>query len=186
MADQFERLASLAGPYASALFAIAVERDSLQRTESGLESVLALTAENADLDRLIRSPVVARSDQARVMAAILEMMGADPLVRNFVGVLARNRRLGALPAIARRFRALAAERRGEIEAVAEAAIALDDSTVGRIRAAIEGALGQKVALRAEVVPDLLGGLVVQVGSIRVDGSLRTQLQSLAHAMKGAA
>ena len=186
MADQPKGLASLAGPYASALFAIAVERDALERIESGLESVLALTAENADLDRLVRSPVVGRAAQARAMAAILETMGADPLDRNFVGVLARNRRLGALPAIVRRFRALAAARRGEVEAVAETAIALDDSTVGRIRAAIEAALGQKVALRARVVPDLLGGLVVRVGSIRVDGSLRTQLQSLAHVMKGAA
>ncbi|MCY4004357.1 MAG: F0F1 ATP synthase subunit delta [Rhodospirillales bacterium] len=186
MADSSEGLASLAGPYASALFAIAEERDALERTEQGLESVLALTAGSADLGRLIRSPVVARADQGRAMSAIRDAMGSDPLVRNFVGVLARNRRLGALPAIVRRFRALAAERRGEVEAVAETAIDLDDATTGRIRDALADALGRRVALRTEVDRELLGGLVVRVGSIRVDGSLRTQLQSLAHVMKGAA
>ncbi len=186
LADSSEGLASLAGPYASALFAIAEERDALERTEQGLESVLALTAGSADLGRLIRSPVVARADQGRAMSAILDAMGSDPLVRNFVGVLARNRRLGALPAIVRRFRALAAERRGEVEAVAETAIDLDDATTGRIRDALADALGRRVALRTEVDRELLGGLVVRVGSIRVDGSLRTQLQSLAHVMKGAA
>jgi len=186
LADSSEGLASLAGPYASALFAIAEERDALERTEQGLESVLALTAGSADLGRLIRSPVVARADQGRAMSAILDAMGSDPLVRNFVGVLARNRRLGALPAIARRFRALAAERRGEVEAVAETAIDLDAAATGRIRDALADALGRRVALRTEVDRELLGGLVVRVGSIRVDGSLRTQLQSLAHVMKGAA
>ena len=186
LADSSEGLASLAGPYASALFAIAAERDALERTEQGLESVLALTAGSADLGRLIRSPVVARTDQERAMSAILDAMGSDPLVRNFVGVLARNRRLGALAAIVRRFRALAAERRGEVEAIAETAIDLDDATTGRIRDALADALGRRVALRTEVDPELLGGLVVRVGSIRVDGSLRTQLQSLAHVMKGAA
>ncbi len=186
LAESSEGLASLAAPYASALFAIAAERDALDRTEQGLGAVLALTAGSPDLGRLIRSPVVARADQARAMAAVLEAMGAEPLVRNFIGVLARNRRLGALPAIVRRFRALVAERRGEVEAVAEAAIDLDDATTDRIRDALAAALGRRAALRTEVVPDLLGGLVVRVGSIRVDGSLRTQLQSLAHAMKGAA
>ena len=186
LADSSEGLASLAGPYASALFAIAEERDALERTEQGLEAVLALTAGSADLGRLIRSPVVARADQERAMSAILDAMGSDPLVRNFVGVLARNRRLGALSAIVRRFRALAAERRGEVEAVAETAIDLDDATTGRIRDALAEALGRRVALSTEVDRELLGGLVVRVGSIRVDGSLRTQLQSLAHVMKGAA
>ena len=186
LAESSEGLASLAAPYASALFAIAAERDALEPTEQGLGAVLAVTAGNADLGRLIRSPVVARADQERAMAAVLEAMGAEPLVRNFVGVLARNRRLGALPAIVRRFRALAADRRGEVEAVAEAAVALDAAAADRIRDALAAALGRRVALRTAVVPDLLGGLVVRVGSIRVDGSLRAQLQSLAHAMKGAA
>ncbi len=186
LADSSEGLTSLAGPYASALFAVATERDVVDEVDDGLGSVLAAVGTSSDLRRLIRSPVVARADHERAMAAVLEAIDIGPLVRNFVGLLARNRRLGALAAIVRRFRALAAERRGEVEATAESAVALDEATRDRIKAALETALGCRVALRTDVDPGVLGGLVVQVGSVRVDGSLRRQLQSLAHAMKGAA
>ncbi len=186
LAESSEGLAGVAAPYASALFAIAAQRDGLEQTEQGLESLLAVTTGSRELRRLIESPVAARTDQERVMAAILDAMDADSLVRSFTGVLARNRRLGALPAVVRRFRALAADRRGEVEALAATAVALDAAERDRIRRALAAGLGRKVVLRTAVDPEILGGLVVRVGSLRIDGSVRTQLQSLAHAMKGAA
>ncbi len=186
LAVSSEGLAGVAAPYASALFAIAAARDVVAQTERHLKALLAAIAESSDLRRLIENPVVARVDQERVLGAVLAALNSDQLVRNFAGVLARNRRLGAIGAVVRRFRALAAEQRGEIEAVAETAVALDAADRDQLRSALAAGLGREVVLSTAVDPDLLGGLVVRVGSVRIDGSLRTQLQSLAHAMKGTA
>ncbi len=175
-----------AGTYASALFELAVERDVVASVETDLATLVELIKESADLRRVVHSPVLARTVQARAMDAVLEAVGVDPLVRNFGGILARNRRLPELAAIAEHFHAFAADRRGETEAIAESAVALSDDLTARIEETISSALGRKAVLRASVNPELLGGVLVRVGSTLVDGSLRTKLRRAKHVMKGAA
>lgn len=186
MADSPQRHAGLAAPYANALFAIARDRGAVDACERELAALAALVAESPDLARLVASPVLDRAAQARALAAVLERAGADPLVRALVGVAARNRRLYALPAIARAFARLAAAHRGEVEAAVESARPLPEDLGNRLRETIAAALGRKVALRATVNPGLLGGLLVRVGSTLVDGSLRTRLRTIGNAMKGTA
>lgn len=186
MTDSSQRHAGLAAPYANALFAIARDRDSVDACEEALDGLAALIAGSPDLARLVTSPVLDRAAQGRALAAVLEKAGTEPLVRSLVGVAARNRRLYALPAIARAFARLAAAHRGEVEASAESARPVPKALETRLRDAIASALGRKVALRTTVNPELLGGLLVRVGSTLVDGSLRTRLRTIGNAMKGTA
>ncbi len=136
------------------------------------------------LRALIRSPLVSREEQGRAMAALLQQAGTSDLVRKFVGLVARNRRLFALPHMIDAFLAELARRRGEMRAEVTSAKPLNEQQQASLAEAIRRSVGGKVAVDVKVDPALIGGLVVKVGSRMVDSSLRTKLQRLQLAMKG--
>ena len=176
--------ASLQGRYASALFDLASENGTVSAVESDLEKVGQAIGENADFAALIRSPQVSREAAGKVVDAVSGVLGLSDLTKNFLGVLAANRRLSALPEIIRAFAAIAAAQRGEATADITSAHALTDEQVEQLRQKLEVREGRKVKVKTSVDPDLLGGLVVTIGSKRIDSSIRTRLNSLAQAMKG--
>jgi F-type H+-transporting ATPase subunit delta len=176
--------ASLAGRYASALFDLASEAGTVTAVESDLDKLAAALAESAELRALIRNPEVSRDQLARVVAGIGAHLGLADLTKNFLGVLAENRRVAELPAMIRAFHAIAAAQRGEVTAEVASAHALTDAQISALEQKLRAREGRTVKLRTSVDPDLLGGLVVTVGSKRIDGSIRTRLNTLAQAMKG--
>jgi len=174
----------LAGRYATALFGLAETESQLDRVADDLGEIAAMIESSADLKRLIRSPVISRDDQGRAMAEVLKKAGISELVRNFVSVVARNRRLFALPSMIAAYRSLLAARRGEATAEVVSARELTKKQLEAIAAQLKKAIGTKVAVNTKVDAGLLGGLVVKVGSRMFDSSLRTKLQRLRFAMKG--
>jgi F-type H+-transporting ATPase subunit delta len=99
-------------------------------------------------------------------------------------VLARNGRLGELKSVIRVVRQLAADHRGETTAEITSAHPLDDAQVAALKANLKTRIGRDVAIDAQVDPAILGGIVVRLGSQMIDASIRTKLNTLAHAMKG--
>lgn len=184
MASEATNVASLAERYAAALFELADERKALDAVANDLAALRRLVDESADLRRMIRSPVLQRDEQARAIGAIAERAGFDTLTGNFVGLLARNRRLFALPDMIHAFLQLLAERRGEVTAEVIAAQELSETQRRTVDDRLRKAVGRKVAVDFRVDPSLLGGLVVKVGSRMVDASLKSKLARLALAMKG--
>ena len=184
MADEDVGVSGLAGRCATALFDLAEQDGALDAVAADLASVRAMLDQSADLRRLMRSPVIARDDQGRGVAAVLDAAGAATLTKNFFGVLARNRRLFATSDVIRAFETLLAAHRGEVRAEVTSAATLDDAQVAAITDALKKAVGRDILLGAKVDTGLLGGLVVKVGSRMVDSSLRTKLQALKLAMKG--
>ena len=176
--------ASLAGRYASALFDLASEAGTVTAVESDLDKLAEALHESAELRALIRNPEVSREQIGKVMAGIAAHLGLADLTRNFLGVLADNRRISDLPAMIRAFHAIAAAQRGEVGAEVASAHPLTDEQIATLEQKLRAREGRTVKLKTRVDPDLLGGLVVTVGSQRIDGSIRTRLNSLAQAMKG--
>lgn len=177
-------VSELASRYASALFDLADEQQALDQTAQDLSLVKALLAESADLRRLIGSPLLARGDQERAMEAVLAAAGVGELVRKFIGLVARSRRLAALPGMIDGFLAEIARRRGESTARVTVARPLSDEQWNALAAAINQSAGSKVKLDVWVDPSLIGGMVVKIGSRMVDSSVRTKLNKLKLAMKG--
>ena len=177
--------ASLAGRYASALFDLASEAGTVTAVEGDLDKLDSALRESADMRNLIGNPEVKRSQMANVMAGIGEHLALTQLTRKFIGVLADNRRLGKLPAIIRAFHAIAAAQRGEVSAEVASAHALTDQQLADLEHKLRAREGRTIKLKSRVDPDLLGGLVVTIGSKRIDTSIRTRLNSLAQAMKSA-
>ena len=175
--------ASLAGRYASALFDLASEAGSVSAVEGDLDDLGAALSESGELRALIRNPEVSREALSRVVAGLGEHLGLSGLTRNFLGVLADNRRLSALPAMIRAFAMIAAAQRGEAQAEVASAHPLSAEQIATLEARLRAREGRTVKLSSKVDPDLLGGLVVTIGSQRIDSSIRTRLNSLAQAMK---
>jgi len=176
--------ASLAGRYASALYDLANEQGFVSAVESDLENLSAALRESGDLASLIRNPEVSRDAAGKAMDGVAALLGLSPLTRNFLGVLATNRRLASLTDVIRAFNAIAAAMRGEVSAEVTTAHPLDDAQIAALSAKLKEREGRDVKIQTSVDPDILGGLVVKIGSQMIDSSIRTRLNSLAHAMKG--
>lgn len=176
--------ASLAGRYAAALFDLARERDLVATVERDLDSLGAAVRESPDLAALLRNPEVSRDAAGRSMQAVAGVLGLSELTRNFLGVLSHNRRLRSLPDVVRAFSAIAAAARGEVTAEVTSAHPLTDEQLAALAQRLREREGRDVKIDARIDPAILGGLVVTIGSRRIDSSIRTRLNSLAHAMKG--
>lgn len=175
--------ASLAGRYAAALFELASENGTVTAVESDLETLSAALSESPEFAALTTSPRVGRAQAEKVVAALVPVMGLSPLTASFLGVLAQNRRLAQLPGIVRAFRAIAAAQRGEVTAEVTSAHPLTDQQIETLRQKLTAREGRTVKLSIRTDPDLLGGLVVTLGSKRIDASIRTRLNTLAQTMK---
>ncbi|MFN3943961.1 MAG: F0F1 ATP synthase subunit delta [Allosphingosinicella sp.] len=176
--------ASLAGRYATALFELARDEQQLETVGASLQALRQALGESPELRELTTSPLVGRDAAVQAIGAAARTMGLDPLTANFLGVLAQNRRLAQLPAIVRAYNLLAARHRGEITAEVTSAHPLTDDQVRALKTNLKARTGQDIAVDLSVDPAILGGLVVKIGSQMIDSSIRTKLDTLAHAMKG--
>ena len=176
--------ASLAGRYASALFDLAAEDGTVTAVESDLEKLEAALAESAELRGVTTNPELSRAQQGVAIEGVAGYLGLSQLTQKFLAVLAQNRRLSALPDMIRAFQTIAAAQRGEVTAEVTSAHALSDEQLATLKDKLTAREGRTVKIKPSVDPELLGGLVVTIGSQRIDGSIRTRLNTLANAMKG--
>ena len=184
MAASGSGISGLASSYATALYALADEGKALDQTADDLRGLKSALSESEDLRRLVRSPLLSRDAQGKAMAAVLERAGVSDLVRRFIGLVAKNRRLFALDAMIDAYLAELARRRGEVTAQVTAATALTAAQTDALVDQLKKAMGAKVQVNVKIDPALLGGMIVKVGSRMVDSSLRTKLAKLQLAMKG--
>jgi len=184
LASEATGLGGIAERYATALYELAEADKQLDIVAGDLGDIKAMINGSADLRRLIRSPLIDRDKQAEAIAAVLAKSGVSDLTRRFVGVVTANRRLFALPQVIDGFLALLAARRGEVSAQVTSANKLDPRHVEALTETLRRVIGGKVSVDLKVDPNILGGLVVRVGSRMFDSSLRTKLQRMQLAMKG--
>ena len=184
MAAQTSEQGGLATRYSVALFELADEKHALDAVSADLASLGRMIADSEDLRTLIFSPLMKRAEQAKAIDAVVKAANLGELTRRFVGLVANNRRLFALPAIIKAFHKLLADKRGEMTAEVTAAHPLTDAQKAAVSDAIKRVVGGKVSIDMKIDPSLLGGLVVRVGSRMIDSSVRTKLQKLQLAMKG--
>ena len=185
MAGEEHFVSGVAGRYATALFDLARDANSIDAVQADLQRFDDLIAESADLARLVRSPVFSADEQLSALSAVLERAGIGGLAAQFIKLVTKNRRLFAVADMVRGFRNLVAQHRGEVTAEVTVAEDIKDDHVAALRNALKAVSGKEVDLKIKVDPAIIGGLVVKLGSRMVDSSLRTKLNSIKHAMKEA-
>lgn len=178
-------LSGVAGRYAAALFDLARDEGAADEVESELNALKSLIGTSDDLRAFLKSPVYDRADQEAAITALADKAGFSVLTSNFLKLAASNRRLFVVGDMIAAYNSLAAKARGEISAVATSAAPMSDEQVKALRMEIETMVGKAVNLQTRVDADLLGGLIVKVGSRMIDSSLRTKLNKLKTVMKEA-
>ncbi len=178
-------LSTIAERYAGALFELAKAGSEVEKAETQLGRFLDALHNSPDLKRFVRSPVFSGGDQLQGLTSVLKAFGIDGLARDFLLVLARNRRLFAVESVILSFKRLAAKERGEVEAEVVSAHPLTDDQAKDLTETLRQKFGKSPKLTVTVDQKLLGGLILKVGSQMIDTSLRTKLKNLEKAMKEA-
>lgn len=183
MSAQNSVLVTIARPYASALFDLAQEAKDLAGVEKALDGLLNTISNSAEFSQFLSSPVISGDEKIAVVEALIKKGKAKGLVANFLNLVAKNGRLFALPAMISQFKALAAKDRGEIHAEVTSAQPLSKAHQDALAKALKEKIGKDVTLEQHVDADLIGGLIVKVGSQMIDSSLKTKLTAMKIAMK---
>lgn len=175
----------VAGRYALAIFELAEEANALDAVMNDFTALREMVRASTDLARLVQAPIFSRDTQKKGMMALLDKMEAQKLTRQFIMLLASKRRLFTLLDVIRAYEGLLAKKNGEIDAEVVSARPLADSETTSLKETLKAKLGREPRLDTSVDPSLLGGLVVKVGSRMIDSSLRTKLNAIRTAMRGA-
>jgi F-type H+-transporting ATPase subunit delta len=171
-------LNAIARRYAAALADVAMEQGAAGPVKKNLADFAEILSTSADFGNFLSSPSVPRASKQAVIEKLVSRMGAGKIFRNFLLVLAVNRRMVLLPEIAGAFDALLLERMGIAEAQVTSAEELTAAQKTELNRAMEHVAGKKLESRYRVDRSLLGGAVVRIGSTVYDGSVREQLERL--------
>jgi F-type H+-transporting ATPase subunit delta len=173
---------AVATRYAVALIDLAEEAKILDKVDADLGDLRSMMNESSDLAALVRSPRVNRARQEAALDALAEKAKFQKLTRNFLGVLARNRRMAALEAITAAFHKELSRRRGEITVNVQTAQDMTPAQLKALQDALSKSMNADVIVHAKVEPSILGGMIVTVGSHMIDDSVARKLERLKAAM----
>jgi F-type H+-transporting ATPase subunit delta len=166
----------IAEVYARALFEVARDNDALDRVHDELGEFADALSENRQLQVFLFSPYFSSEEKQQGMGRIVS--DADERLFNFLQLLAERHRMPALFRIRRRFDALWADENKLLPVIVTSAVELDESLVQEIGKSIEEQTGRRVELSSNVDSDVLGGLMVRVGNMVLDATVRNRLEQL--------
>lgn len=173
-------LATLARPYARAVFNYAVAAGDMQAW-SAMLGVLSAVAQHEKIVRMCGAPDLNSEQQARAISdACGDQLNNEG--RNFVSVLAENRRLPLLPYVARLYEGFKAQREKTVNVEITSAFPLEDSTEQKLAASLQKKLDRTVSVATTVDKELLGGVIIRTGDMVIDGSVRGKLAKLGEAI----
>ncbi len=161
---------------------MATDGNAVDKVEKDLLELQAMIENSADLRKLLNNPLINRSQQQKAILALADKAGFNKLTTQFLGVLAHNRRLLALADVIAAFRDALAKSRGESLAKVQTAFALTPAQTKSLQEQLSKVMGSNVTLEVSVDKDLLGGMIVTVGSKQIDDSVKRKLERLRRAM----
>jgi len=176
-------ISGFSGRYATALFDLASEMKQIDAVASDLARFGALIEDNADFRRFVLSPVFTAHEQVKAMNPILAKIKLGDLATKFLLLVAKQRRLFAVRDMIRDYSALVDDAKGTTHAKVTLADKPSDAMLATIKASLKDIAGKNVVVDLKINPEIIGGIIVQIGSRMVDSSLHTKLNSIRIAMK---
>jgi F-type H+-transporting ATPase subunit delta len=164
--------------YARALFEAAEDAGRIDAVHRDLDEFAAAVEASPELAAFLTNPQVEPAAKVGILGELSE--GGDDLVRNFLRLIASKGRAGQIPGIRDEYQALVDRAQGRVAVELTTAFELSDDEAASIVAQIEQSSGRKVEATRKVDPELVGGMILQAGSLRVDASVRGRLQRLRH------
>ncbi len=173
------------GRYASTLFELATESKSVDAIENDANALINAFNASPELVNVLKSPLIAAVEKLGVMAAISKKLKVSAIVSNFIAIVVNNSRAGELPAMFKGFLEKTAKAKGLVKAEIASANMLSDAQLEELKSSLSKAFKSDVEIETKVNPELIGGLVVKVGSRLFDDSIKTKLEALKNNLKGA-
>ena len=159
-----------------------MEDNVINEVESEINSILKLIIENLEFKNLIKNPTISQENQSKAINAIFQKFKINNLLIKFLNFLVSKRRLFFVEKIFKDFLIICSNERGEIIAKLSAAKKLNDKEIEDIKKSLTENFGTNLKLNFKYNPDLVGGLVIQVGSIMIDSSVKNKLQQIENRM----
>jgi len=171
-----------AARYSLALFELAQETNCIEEVEEHSNSIIKLINSNEEFNSLIKNPTNKKEDQLNVINGLSEHFKLNSLLTKFINFLILKRRFFYVEKILKNFIETCSKKRGEIKAKLTAAKNLNEIEINNIKEELNKNFGSKIKLNYKHDPSLIGGLILQVGSIMVDTSIKNKLQKIANRM----
>ena len=177
---------NIARRYAIAFFSLAQDQSQISQISDDLQSIKVLLTEGAtEISEFLNNTTLTRDAQEKTIHALAQYMKVSPLTGKFLGTLARKRRLAVLPAIIDAAEGLIAAYKGEATAQVTSAEKLTEAQVKNVTEHLKKMTGLAVRLDLGVDPEIMGGLIVRIGSQLIDSSVKTKLERLQRSLKNA-
>jgi F-type H+-transporting ATPase subunit delta len=175
-------LATIARPYAEALFKAAADTHADAGSLIDQVEALAQIASNEQLRRFAENPKILPDQVFEVVLGVLKAVQLSPLVQNLLRTAIENDRVAALPEVARQYRVLVNESTGVSDAVIHSAFPIETSQLPEVVASLERRFGRKLNATVQVDPGLIGGICVVVGDEIFDASVKARLEQMKAAL----
>ncbi len=169
--------------YAGALVDLAEDAKVVVKIEKDFAALKKMMSDSNDLRAVMTSQSISATQQMSVIKDICDKAKLQKLTHNFLGVLVENRRLSALEGMIESFSKIVAKRAGHVEVSVETAEKLSAAQEKEIKKKIETAIGAGVTIESKVTPEIIGGIIVTIGSYMVDDSVRRKIERLGVALK---
>ncbi len=173
----------IARRYARALFTLGNEDGNVRRLLEQVETLTTEIVDNEPLRRVLFAPVHPRSERKGVVQQVSELLGLADEVRAFASLLVEENRTALLPSIADALRELVEEAEGRVVAEVRVARELAPGELEALTRALSRRVGAEVTVSVKVDEQIVGGVVTRVGDLLLDGSVKTQLESLAGTLR---
>ena len=171
--------------YASALYELAAEKKVVEPVLSDLSNLKTILQDNKELSLVIKSPLISSPDKLNIFNSLLQKIKANELTSTFLKVIEKNKRFSSLASIILQFININSHKRGDVLADITSADELNDDQKNNITNQLKSILGDQLSLSFDVDKNIMGGLIVKVGSKMIDTSLANKINKLRIAMKGA-
>lgn len=175
----------IADRYATAVFELSLEADAIDTLQADVQALSAAIGQSDDLRNLLHSPLYSREEQEAGIGAVAGAMGLSETITNTLRLMAQKRRLFAMPQMLAALKARIAEHKGIVEAEVTSAKPLTKTQAEKLAAVLKAKVGQDVEINQIVDEDIIGGLIVKLGSKMIDTSIRSKLAALQNTMKEA-
>ena len=171
--------------YSQALYELAIENKSIDLIETQVNAVIELITQSSDFRLLIKDPTHTKDTQINVVNLIAEKFEFNELLKKFMNFLIIKRRFFNIKKILKDFLVICSNKRGEIHAKLTVAKKLNDQEIEKIKLELTQNFGSNIKLDYKYDPNLIGGLIIQIGSVMVDTSIKNKLQKIQNQMIGA-
>ena len=185
MASQLASGDLVSDRYASALYDLAAEKKLVDPVVEDLSNLKNILKDNKELSFVVKSPLITSTDKLNIFESLLKKINANELTNRFLKVIEKNKRFSNLASIITQFMNINSQKRGDVLADITSADELNDDQKNNITNQLKSILGDKLSLSFDVDKNIMGGLIVKVGSKMIDTSLANKINKLRIAMKGA-